>query len=188
MNRNKQVEKQLPTVQELRSFITHCVQTADEILMAGITLPEGHTWSTSDSRLSFWMGCAVQSTESMGVSLYIDRIPTPGVSSDELYGDRATIRAEIRLFMPTAEYRDGKKVRTYRKHSDERFAAHLWVQTGPHWAFQSTSHLIDKEPFVYAETVEALCGDIVDRVNIALARATQWIQQHNVEMAEEVCA
>jgi hypothetical protein len=187
MTSNEQAEKKLPTLQELGSLITQRVKTADEILMSGIALPEGHGWTDEDGRLSWWMGCPVKSSNA-GVSLSIFRLPIRGISGDALHGDRATIRAEIRLFMPEAQYRDGKKVCKYRVHSGDRFSAHLWVQTGPHWAFQSTSHLLDNEPFVYAQTVEALCAEIVARMNISLARATQWISEQNVEMMEVACA
>ncbi|MGF6604749.1 hypothetical protein P3T23_009505 [Paraburkholderia sp. GAS448] len=188
MNSNKQADKQLPTVQELGTLIAERVKAADEVLVASIKLPDGHAWRIPDGRLSFWEGCPVRSTASMGASIYIDRQATPGVSGEERYGDPATIHAEIRIFMPAAEYRDGRKVCRYRHHLDERFAAHLWVQTGPHWAFQSTTHLVDNEPFVYADTLEALCAEIVARMNTALARAIQWVAQKRVETAEEACA
>lgn len=186
MNSNKQEKPQLPTAEEVRSLIIQHVKTADELLMAGITLPAGHEWGGTAGRLSWWMGCPIKSSDS-GASLFINRIPIPGVSADELRNDRATIHAEIRLFMQGTEYRDGRKVRQYRGHSKERFSAHIWVKTGPHWAFQSTSHLVDKEPFVYAQTVESLCAGIVERVNTALERAVQWIAQQNVERTEEAC-
>ncbi len=179
MNSNKQAGTQLPTTQELGRQIVERVKACDDILMAGITIPEGHGWSVSDGRLTWWGGCPVKSSDA-GVSLFINRTPIPGVSSDELCSDKASICAEIRLFMPEARYSDGKAVNTYRGHSGERFSAHLWVKTGPHWAFQSTSHLIDMEPFVYADTLEVMCAEIVGRVNTALNRAVRWIAQHGV--------
>lgn len=186
MNSNKQAETQLPTTQELGRQIVERLKVCDEILMAGIAIPEGHTWANSDDRLTWFSGCPVKSSNA-GVSLFTYRIPVPGVSSDELCGDKATISAEIRLFMPEARYREGNTVHIYRKHSGERFSAHLWVKTGPHWAFQSTSHLVDKEQYVYADTPEALCAEIVVRVNTALDRAVNWIARQRVGMIEEVC-
>jgi len=90
--------------------------------------------------------------------------------------------------MPEARYRDGNTVQTYRKHSGERYSAHLWVKTGPHWAFQSTPHLIDKEPYVYADTLEALCDEIVGRVNTGLNRAVKLIAQQSVATLEDACS
>ncbi|PNE59599.1 hypothetical protein A8H39_00170 [Paraburkholderia fungorum] len=188
MTSNKQPKKQVASVQELGALIVDRVKTADKILMAGVTLPDGYAWRIPDDRLSFWEGCPVRSTASMGASIYIDRMATTGVSGEERCSDPATIHAEIRLFMPTAEYRDGRKVRRYRQDSDAHFSAHLWVQTGPHWAFQSTTHLVDNEPFVYADALDALCAEIVARVNTALARAGLRVGQKHIEKAEEVCA
>jgi hypothetical protein len=188
MTSNKKSEKQLPTVQELGALITERVEAADRLLTAGIKLPEGHVWWISDDRLSFWAGCPVHSTEGMGVSIYVNPRSVPGMSSDALWSDPAAIKAEIRIFLPKAEYRDGKKVCVYRKHADVRFAAHLWVSTGPHWAFQSTTHLVDNEPFVYADTLEALCAEIVVRMNTALTRAIQWVAQRSVKTVEAACA
>ncbi|VVE16985.1 MULTISPECIES: hypothetical protein [Pandoraea] len=188
MNSNKQTEKQLPTVQELGALIMERAKAAEKILTAGIKLPDAHAWRIPDDALSFWDGCPVRSTEGMGFSLYIDRQLVPGMSADEIYGDQATIRAEIRLFMPTAEYRHSRKICRYRHSLDVRFAAHLWVETGPHWAFQSTTHLVDNERFVYADTLEALCAAIVDRVNTSLSRAVQCVARKRIETAEDACA
>ena len=186
MNSNKQAETQLPTRQELGKLIVQRVKACDEKLKAGIAIPEGHAWADSDDRLTWWGGCPVKSSHA-GVSLFTYRIPVPGASSDDICADKTTILAEIRLFMPEVRYREGNTVHTYRKHSGEPFSAHLWVKTGPHWAFQSTSHLVDNERFVYADTLEVLCTEIVGRVNTALNRAVKWIAQQSVTKMQEAC-
>ncbi|HJP68009.1 MAG TPA: hypothetical protein VJ846_03820 [Sphingomicrobium sp.] len=186
MNSNKHAEGQVPTRHELGKLIVRRVKACDEILKAGIVIPDGYAWANSDDRLTWWCGCPVNSSNA-GVSLFTYRLPVPGLSSDDICADWKTIRAEIRLFMPEAKYREGNTVHTYRKHSGDPFSAHIWVKTGPHWAFQSTSHLADREQFVYADTLEVLCAEIVGRVNTALNRAVNCIAQQSLATAEEAC-
>lgn len=130
MNSSKHAEGKLPTRQELGRLIARRVNSCGEILKAGILIPEGYAWADSDDCLTWWCGCPVNSSNA-GVSLFIYRLPVPGLSSDDIGADRKTIRSEIRLFMPEARYQEGKTVHTYRKHSGDPFYAHIWVETGP---------------------------------------------------------
>lgn len=187
MNSDKEPVSQPPKLHELAENTVQLVNAGDALLKAGIVVPEGHTWVESGDRLSWWLGCPVKSSEA-GVSLFIYRTPVTGVTSDELCSDKATISVEVRLFMPESRYRDGTVTHTYRQHSGESFSAHLWVKTGPHWAFKSTSHLVEKEPYVYADSMEALCTEVIRRVNTALSRAAEWIVQQGVAQIEETAA
>ncbi len=186
MNSNEVSSARVHTMPELERLIVDRVLLADDRIKAGVTLPAGHSWWASDCRLKF-SGSPVRST-ACGASLFVRRDAIEGRSPDDLLSDKTTIRAEIRLFMPEALYLEGGTVRRYRRHSGKKYSATLWVNTGPHWAFQSTSHLRDKEPFVYGDTLGEICAGIIERVNIALARAALWISAQESGMVEAVCA
>ncbi|VWC81053.1 hypothetical protein BLA39750_01201 [Burkholderia lata] len=186
MNSNEISSARVHTMLELERLIVDRVLLADDRIKAGITLPAGHSWWVSDCRLKF-SGSPVRST-ACGASLFIRRDAIEGMSPDDLLSDKATIKAEIRLFMPEALYLEGGTVQRYRRHSGKKYSATLWVKTGPHWAFQSTSHLRDKEPFVYGDTLGELCAGIIERVNAALVRATLWISAEESGTEEAVCA
>lgn len=186
MNSNEVSSARVHTMLELERIIVDRVSLADDRIKAGVALPAGYSWWASDCRLKF-SGSPVRST-ACGASLFIRKDAVEGRSPDDLLSDKATIRAEIRLFMPEALYLEGGTVRKYRRHSGKKYSATLWVNTGPHWAFQSTSHLSETEPFVYGDTLGEICAGIIERVNTALGRAAQWISAQESRMLEAVCA
>lgn len=164
--------RDLPHAKDVASRIVSDHTRADALLMQAIAVPPEHDWQSNDG-----LAGEVLSTP-FGHSLYIRKIPQSGLTGNELTSDPAQIHVEIRIFTPECEYRDGLKRKHFRRFSGNRYSGHLWVRSGPQWAVRYRTHLVDQEPFVYADTIEELCAAAAAMVTVGLARAQQALEGH----------
>ncbi|WP_321935395.1 hypothetical protein [Paraburkholderia sp. J8-2] len=169
--------RDLPHAKDVAERLVAELTRAETLLRQAIAPPVGHEWwSQGKDRFNWYLGDPIRSTEG-GFSLHIRKAPQPGQTDKERTSDPTQISVELRLFAPACEYRDGRKRMHARHHGDDRFEAMVSVNSGPQWAFQYTRHLVEREPFVYAGTVEELCTVAAARVNAGLTRALEAVSR-----------
>ena len=161
----------LPNKEEVDKWCVETIKRADALLKGAIVLPRGHEWWYGTNRFN-WGGSASDSVE-RGASLFIRKqLPNPCVNNDHV-ADPDQVHVEIRMFLPTQQYRTRKGTTgRFRNEGDSTYSALLWVISGSQYAGQGTSHLTAPcPPHPGAATLDEFVNAVARDVNAALYQA-----------------
>lgn len=148
------------TKAEFDARIRRDVVELRKAIVGSIELPEGTAWHEAPSdELKWFLGDPVRSVAS-GLSIVAGKVWDESVDWDSRTGDPDQIAMEIRVFLPETHYTDGGKEHHFRQYSGEHYAAHIWVQTGPQWAFKFASHVVDEDRYPKGDTIAQLAKAI----------------------------